>query len=44
MPDVIEKNFLAKGQLAVDFRARCTIGGHCLLRLVAVDFRSLLLP
>ena len=43
MADVIEKDLAADRQLAVDFRARCTIGGHRLLRLVAVVFRTALL-
>ena len=43
MPDVIEKDFAANRQLAINFCARCAIGGQSLLRLVAVVFQAALL-
>ena len=43
MPDVVEKNFAADRQLAVDFRSRSTIFSQTLLRLVAVVYRTVLL-
>ena len=43
MPHMVEKDFRANRQLAVDFCAPCTICNHPLLRLVAVAFQSALL-
>jgi hypothetical protein len=43
MSDVIEEDFAANRELAVDFRARCAIFSLALLRLVAVVYRTALL-
>jgi hypothetical protein len=40
MPNVVEKDFAANRELAVDFRSRSTIFSQTLLRLVAVVYRT----